>query len=266
MIEPDTLLIECVSEDLKLKRYVFDFVYNKLKEPQSIILSTVSSSILPSEIGKDIVGLHFFYPLEITSFAELIISNEYPDYKADELITLLNKLVLSYVTQDSRSAFISNRLLLPIQNEVFRLLKEGYLPQSVEKATISDLLPIGQLSLMDSIGLDVIYSSVKNYIKYFESNTTTLHHLLSGLEELIKIGKNGKKNKDGLLIGQSLPWNVDENKTIDNQSMSEKFKSIFINTFSYYLKEGLLTRDALDTICLAVYNSRIKPSEMKTGS
>lgn len=259
-IKPNTLVIECVSENPEIKKQMFNLVKNKLESPEKTILTSVSSSILPSQMDTDIAGLHFFYPLEITSFAELVISSDFPSHKTKELKTLLYRLVLSFVEEDLQSAFSANRLLLPVQNEVFRLLKEGYPPQIINSASESDFLTMGQLSLMDSIGLDVIYASVKNYAKQFKTNTEP-DYMIEGLQTLIDSGKMGKKNKNGLLIGEKLPWTTNNASNINEDKLREKLKTKFLETCSKFVSKKLLTIEDLDTICLAVYNSRKKPSK-----
>lgn len=241
------LILESINEDLTQKQEVIEYVIPFLES--DTILASNSSSILPDQSHESAIGLHFFYPIELTGLVE-VITNKY--IHSEKITTLINKLKswgIYPIHQNKHNAFAVNRLLLPMQAEAFRLLYNGYPPDLVNDSSKSDLLAVGQLDLMDNIGLDVLLPAIKNYIsRMSDEDQNKFDPLIDGLDVLIEKGKFGKKNRDGILIGDSLPWQSIDLLPEKSDQLKERFSDIFINTCHCFVKENQLKKVELDHV------------------
>lgn len=248
------IILESTSEILEKKQKSVALVKHLIKNNDTLLLST-SSSLFPGEIDPVCIGLHFFYPVELTETVEIIVPDNGPDSIKLKAKTLSEELGLSTIEQSEGNAFAVNRLLLPLQAEAFRLLMEGYSPQSIENSTKSNLLPFGQLSIMDSVGLDVILAGIKNYIRRMPDNIQGDYNpLLHGLEEVVSNGKLGNKSNNGLLVGEPLPWSSKNHLDADIKS---HFSALFINTCNTFLNTGQISHSSLDLALTSVFQADV---------
>lgn len=251
LIENETfdLAIESTSEDLNKKTSVINKIIKLF--PDLLILSN-SSSINPIDINPRVVAVHFFYSVDLTKFVEIINDKE---NKAKKFVS---ELGLSFIEEDNKKQFIVNRLLLPLQAEALRLLQSGYGSDIVNSSSASELILSGQLSLMDSIGLDTIYIASKNYIKLIdELDQKDYLPLTNGLGKIIENGCLGNKNGKGLLDEENIPWcrvKADMHPRIP-------FNLILINNCFMLIERGIISIDELDMVFNLVFMSDIKFSD-----
>lgn len=187
---PDAdVLIEAVEEDADTKRAVLAAL-----APRAGLVLTNTSSFLPETLHPRAVAMHFFAPVELTGVVELIRGD-------DAARAFAAAAGLRVVEETAESAFLANRLLLPLQEAAFRLLRAGADPVAVDDASRSDLLPIGVLTLMDHIGLPVLAAATHTYASRMKTRPDAL---VDGLAELVALGKRDRA--DGILQGRPLPW------------------------------------------------------------
>jgi 3-hydroxyacyl-CoA dehydrogenase len=251
---PD-VIIEATSESQEHKRKTLTYIGDILEKKTSLLLSN-SSSILPADIHPDAVGCHFFYPVELTGVVEVVFNDRDPKIHTKEILSWLRDGNLIPVIQNSSNAFAVNRLLLPVQAETFRVLMQGHSPALVNKATQSELLPFGQLSFMDSVGIDVVYNSVLQYISRMSPSLCTHYApLKEGLAILVSAGKTGNKNKNGLLTGSALPWQASAEITADFSLLQKRFFYLFINTCFSFLHSHQITPSDLDLVLQSIFQA-----------
>jgi 3-hydroxyacyl-CoA dehydrogenase len=197
--------LECTAESREAKRAACAAACDLFAAAG--VVATNSSSLLPREVAPGSVGAHHFHPTALTRFAEIVADDETPEDVAAAMCAFAEAHGITCLREAERNAFAANRLLLPLQNEAFRLLRAGVPAPVVDGLTASPLLPVGQLALLDGVGLDVVRESVENYAARMPSAAAgSLDDLRQGLAELARLGKRGRKNGDGLLVGSSLPW------------------------------------------------------------
>lgn len=202
--KPD-IIIESTRESLVEKQKLFSTLAALIDE--RTMLFSNSSSLLPDLIHPKCLGAHFFFPVILMGFIELIIPPNCSAASQERAIRFFSEYGFDIFLQNSNNGFLVNRLLLPLQAECFKALRDGCPAPLVEQASSSDLISRGQLSLMDNIGLDIIHAAAIEYRSLIDPASLVDHELLiSSLEELLLLGKKGKKNKNGLLLGDKLPW------------------------------------------------------------
>jgi len=239
------VLIECITEDLEAKRALFEAIEPALGD-DALLLSN-SSSILPADLHPRCVGVHFFYPVELSCVVELIPGTD--EGAARRAEDFARGCGLSVVREDGRSAFTANRLLLPVQAELLRALAAGADPAVLDSVPAGGMLPAGQLRLMDAVGLDVIREAVGNYLHRMAPREAGPYAgLLDALSLLVEAGKLGAKNGDGLLLGAPLPWPRAPRATPDPDALGTTLRALFVNTCLRLSADGAVPPSDLDLL------------------
>jgi 3-hydroxyacyl-CoA dehydrogenase len=241
---PD-LFLEAVGEDIALKRAVFARVAPRL--PAGTPLASVSSSILPGDIHPRCLGAHCFFPLEMTRLVEVVRSRTGNERELAALLELLRNAGLQAILQEESNAFAVNRLLLPLQAMAVRALRAGWPAAVVDQASITALIPFGQLSLMDAVGLDVIAPSVENYCRRLPGDEARRYaELVAALRELLAAGKRGRKNRDGFLAGAPLPWALETAPRGSAAALAHDFRTLAVQTCVRAIEVGEIGAGDLD--------------------
>jgi len=155
-------VIECVLEDIEIKRKVFAEL-DKLARPD-VILATNTTSLSISAIAAatgrpdKVVQMHFFNPPTIMKLVEIM-----PGAKTSpETLTAVTALAKQIgkdpvVCKNEAPAGIVSRVLGQMLNEATWLVASGVAsPEDVDKAMkLGANHPMGPLELLDLIGLDV---------------------------------------------------------------------------------------------------------------
>ncbi|MCP4640562.1 MAG: hypothetical protein GY851_09020 [bacterium] len=226
-------LIECAIEDVQAKQSLLDSVLPRL-DGEPIVLSN-SSSILPSAIHPDCVGLHFFYPVELTGFVEVVFADSTPSEQRDAVLSLMRTLELTGLEQTEATAFAVNRLPLPLHAECFHALTEGWPRDAVDEATKSDLLPAGQLTVMDAIGVDILLPAARNYVGRLTPET--------------------QRDYAALLDGLAQPQTSGTMAAGDGADLARRFLYTFINACYHSVQVGDLTQDALELVLRGLHDA-----------
>lgn len=258
--QPD-IIIESSRESLTEKKQIFSAL-SPLITNQTLLFSN-SSSILPKNIHQRCLGAHFFFPTELTSLVELISCHpEKPNFYQQSL-QFLSDAGFDVIEQDDKSAFLLNRLLLPLQAASFEALKQGVPPEDIETASKSDLISFGQLSLMDSIGLDIVRSAVVNYRSFSAHHASVdFNGLIAALDQLLAMGKLGAKNKNGLLIGDPLPWPTQENHKKLLHSSGKHFKQLLVDGCRNAIQQKTISKEQLFLVLDRLFQATNLPDNL----
>lgn len=252
--EPE-VLVETTVEDAAVKRALLATLEPALG-PRTLIVSN-SSSLLPSALHPRCLGAHFFYPIALTGLAEAVVPAGTPPDSRDRLHAWLAALQLTVLAQDERTAFAVNRLLLPLQNECFRLLARGVDPEVVEQATEA-VLGTGLLAFMDAVGLDVTAAAVAAYRGRMEPGVAAdFAPLAEGLDRLLAGGKQGRKNGDGLRCGASLPWTP--RAGAEEASLRDTLAALFRRTCRRAIMAGEVDIAGLNVALSALFGLEYRP-------
>lgn len=158
------LVVEAVFEDRKVKGEVF----RKLQEvlgPDAIIASNTSS--LPiSGLAEGVqhperfIGLHFFSPVDRMPLVEVVTgarTSEQTLAHALDFIKVLRKTPI--VVKDSRG-FFTTRVISAYLTESMGMLAEGVKPVLIDNAARLAGMPIGPLSLVDELTIELGYNAM----------------------------------------------------------------------------------------------------------
>ena len=194
------LVIEAVTENIKIKESIFKELDNKC--PEKTIIASNTSSISITQLAnatkrKDkVIGMHFMNPVPIMKLVE-VINSKYTSKETTniilELSKKLNKIPLSV---NDYPGFISNRILMPMINEAIEALDQGV----ANVKNIDGIMklgmghPMGPLQLADLIGLDVCKSILEVMLNGLKNEKYRKNKLLV---DLVSEGKLGIKSGEG---------------------------------------------------------------------
>jgi 3-hydroxybutyryl-CoA dehydrogenase len=155
------LVIEAVPERLEMKASLFDELDRIC--PPATILATNTSSLPVTQIAAAtgrpdrVVGMHFFNPAPVMRLVEVVHTVLSDADAVASVRDLASRCGKTPVVVADRAGFVANALLFGYLNQAARMAETGH-------ATTTDIdvamtaacgLPMGPLSLMDLIGLDV---------------------------------------------------------------------------------------------------------------
>jgi 3-hydroxyacyl-CoA dehydrogenase/enoyl-CoA hydratase/3-hydroxybutyryl-CoA epimerase len=189
------VVIEAIYENLQAKRELFAGV-ETIARPGAILASNTSSLKL-ADIAtalKDpsrLVGIHFFNPVPQLQLVEVVSSsstNPEIAQKAAAFVRQIDKLPLP--VKDA-PGFLVNRVLGPYMLNAFRLLDEGYKPETLDAAMESFGMPMGPAELADTVGLDICLAAGKA----LAAGATQVPEILANK---VALGHLGKKSGQGL--------------------------------------------------------------------
>ncbi len=156
------IVLECVPEDLAVKKDVFRQLSRVCKAGTVLASNTSSMSITEiasaTDCPESVIGIHFLNPARVMKLIEIIPGLKTTRETVEMAKTIVKKLGREHVESRDFPGFLLNRMLYPLINESIYLLYEGAgTPENIDKVTRIGLnLPMGPLALADMIGLDVI--------------------------------------------------------------------------------------------------------------
>lgn len=153
------VVIEAVFEDLALKQEMVKAVQDQGKE--GVIFATNTSSLPIGQIAEgadkpeNIVGLHYFSPVEKMPLVEVIPHATTSDEAISTVVSLAKQQGKTPIVVKDCAGFYVNRILAPYMNEAARLLLAGEPMDVIDEALLDFGFPVGPISLLDEVGVDI---------------------------------------------------------------------------------------------------------------
>ncbi|MCO5971548.1 3-hydroxyacyl-CoA dehydrogenase [Actinoallomurus soli] len=193
------LVIEAVPERLGLKRRVFEQLDEVCRA--DAVLATNTSSLSVTEIAvstsrpEQVVGVHFFNPAPVMRLVEIIHTVLTRPEALAVVQGLVERLGKVGVTVGDRAGFIANRLLFGYLNQAAAMYDSGHASrEDIDAAMKATGLPMGPLTLMDLIGLDV---SLEVCEAIYRETRDRRHAPAPILRQMVTAGLLGRKTGRG---------------------------------------------------------------------
>jgi len=195
------LAVECVSENMELKRKVFA----KIDEtaPSHAIIATNTSTLSVTEMGKatgrpdKTVGMHWFIPPQLTRLIEVVKGNDTSSETINAIMDVSRELEKTPILckKDSRG-FIVSRILVAVFNEAFWTFRRGEASMEEIDASARYIggFPMGWFELVDFVGVDLEYNVSKIL---HQAHGERFQPCLELTEPLVKEEKLGQKTGMG---------------------------------------------------------------------
>lgn len=192
------LVIEAVFEDLSLKHQMLRDV-ERVCGPQTIFASN-TSSIPITEIARaatrpgQVIGMHYFAPVHKMPLLEVITHAGTEPWVTATCVEAGKKQGKTVIVVNDGVGFYSSRILTPYLNEAGFLLTEGVEVEEIDRALTEFGFPVGPLTLLDDVGLDVAVKVAQIMYAHFGERLRTP----APLAALIDQGRLGRKAGKGI--------------------------------------------------------------------
>lgn len=194
------VVIEAAVEAMPIKAEIFSKLDQACRA--ETILATNTSSLPITELAAvtkrpdKVIGMHFMNPVPVMKLVEIIRGLE----TSDEVYKLVEAMSTAFgkvpVEVNDAPGFVSNRVLMPMINEVIFCLYEGVgKPEAID--TVMKLgmnHPMGPLALADLIGLDTCLN-IMNVL--YEGFNDSKYRPCPLLRKYVKAGRLGVKSGRG---------------------------------------------------------------------
>jgi 3-hydroxyacyl-CoA dehydrogenase/enoyl-CoA hydratase/3-hydroxybutyryl-CoA epimerase len=265
------LVIEAVFEDLPLKHRVLREV-EPLLEPGAVYASN-TSTIPISRIAEAssrpgrVLGMHFFSPVHKMPLLEVIVT---PRTNKDATVTAVaygKTLGKTVIVVNDGPGFYTTRALSAYMNEAGRLLDEGASIESIDKALVDFGFPVGPITLLDEVGIDVGGKVGQVLFEALGARAAPSE----ALRRVVESGRTGRKGKSGFYryddegtkgevdatVYDLLP-NGGVRREVDPWEIQQRCVLAMVNEALLCLEEGVL-RSARDGDVGAVFGIGFPP-------
>lgn len=253
------IIIEAATENLELKRKIFQEVEANTK-PDAIIASNTSSLTIDEmaegmQHPERFVGMHFFNPVNKMPLVEVVAGKKSSPQAIATTVSLCRKLGKTPLVVGDCHGFLINRIFMQGANEVMLMLEEGFSWDELKKQILAFGMPMDPFELADEVGNDVSYKVGKTFEKAYGERMRPAKILELMTEKQLL----GKKNGKGFYIykGKDKTRNPEIESLIkqvnriqphnNNDDIIPRFIYGMVNEASRCLEENIISRpDYLD--------------------
>ncbi|MDP1821916.1 MAG: fatty acid oxidation complex subunit alpha FadJ [Archangium sp.] len=246
------LVIEAVFEDLALKHQMVKDI-ESVCGPETIFASN-TSSIPITDIAKaskhpqTVIGMHYFSPVNKMPLLEIITHKGTSDLVTATCVEVGKKQGKTVIVVNDGVGFYTSRILAPYLNEAAFLLSEGADIAELDRALVDFGFPVGPITLLDEVGIDVAAKVAKIMHAAFGERMLAP----DTTDALVKDGRLGRKAQKGFyLYEHGKKTEVDtsiyeltpqgkDRKRFDRYEMAERCALQMVNEAIRCLGEGIL--------------------------
>jgi len=194
------LVIEAVFEDLHVKHTVVREVEAVLP-PHAIVASNTSTIPITriaqaSSRPERVLGMHFFSPVHKMPLLEVIVTAQTAREVVASAVAFGKKLGKTVIVVQDAPGFYVNRILAPYLNEAGRLIDGGAAIDAVDRALLDFGFPVGPITLLDEVGLDIAGKSGAIFVDAFGDRLAPS----ATLRQVVESGRLGRKGKKGFYL------------------------------------------------------------------
>ncbi|MCP3140411.1 fatty acid oxidation complex subunit alpha FadJ [Pyxidicoccus xibeiensis] len=246
------LVIEAVFEDLKLKHRIIAEV--EAVTGEHCIFASNTSSIPITELAKgsrrpsQVIGMHYFSPVNKMPLLEIITHPGTSEWVTATCVEVGKKQGKTVIVVNDGPGFYTSRILAPYMNEAAYLLAEGADIAELDKALVEFGFPVGPMTLLDEVGIDV----AQKVGPIMEAAFGKRMAAPKALDNVITDGRLGRKTQKGFYLYEDgkkkdvdptvyalLPHGKDR-KSFDHAEMAERLVLQMVNEAVRCLGEGIL--------------------------
>jgi len=193
------LVIEAVFEELAVKHAVLRDVEAVASEA---IFASNTSTIPIARIAEAaarperVVGMHFFSPVQKMPLLEVIAAPTTSDETIATAVAFGKQLGKTVIVVRDGPGFYVNRILAPYLNEAGALLDEGVAIEAIDAALLDYGFPVGPITLLDEVGLDIAGKSGAIMVEAFGDRMVPSRTL----RRVIESGRTGRKGGRGFYV------------------------------------------------------------------
>ena len=262
------VLVEAVFEDLALKQEMvraFEAVNGRgifASNTSSIPIGKIAAA---SRRPEDVLGMHYFSPVHKMPLLEIIATPRTSKEAVATAVALGKRQGKTVIVVGDGPGFYTSRILGPYMNEAAHLLGEGAAIDALDRALVAFGFPVGPITLLDEVGIDVGEKVGKILHGAFGARMAPP----GSLHEVVAAGRLGRKNAKGFYTYGGKEKCVDETvydllpggrsrRPFDPAELQERVVLQLVNEAIRCLGEGIL-RSARDGDVGAVFGLGFPP-------
>jgi 3-hydroxyacyl-CoA dehydrogenase/enoyl-CoA hydratase/3-hydroxybutyryl-CoA epimerase len=196
--------------------------------------------------------MHFFSPVEKMPLLEVIVTDQTADWVTARTVDLGQDLGKQVIVVKDGPGFYTTRALAFYLNEASIILLEGAPIEQIDKAMVDFGFPVGPITLIDEVGIDVGMHVLETIAAAFEDRMVTP----KGLAPVADSGRLGRKNNKGFYTYEAgkkgrpdsavyellgTPRGGDK---ITSEEITDRCLLLFVNESVRCLEEGILASAA----------------------
>jgi 3-hydroxyacyl-CoA dehydrogenase/enoyl-CoA hydratase/3-hydroxybutyryl-CoA epimerase len=140
-----------------------------------------------------VVGMHFFSPVHKMPLLEVIVTSETSAHTTATVVAYGRSIGKTVIVVRDGPGFYVNRILAPYLNESGKLLDDGASIEAVDAALSAFGFPVGPITLLDEVGLDIAGKSGPIMAEAFGARMQPS----VTLQRVIASGRVGRKGRRG---------------------------------------------------------------------
>jgi 3-hydroxyacyl-CoA dehydrogenase/enoyl-CoA hydratase/3-hydroxybutyryl-CoA epimerase len=278
------IVIEAVFEDLALKQRVLREVEPLI--PERAVYASNTSTIPISRIAEaasrpeQVLGMHFFSPVHKMPLLEVVVTPKTDREAAVTAAAYGKRLGKTVIVVNDGPGFYTTRTLSAYMNEAGRLLDEGARIDAVDEALVRFGFPVGPITLLDEVGLDVGGRVGLVLAEAFGARMSPPE----SMRRVVESGRTGRKGRKGFYLydaagkkgdvdptvyelvgppgaqraGSAGPVRADGGRDIPEDEIVQRCVLAMVNEAARCLEEGIL-RGARDGDVGAVFGIGFPP-------
>jgi len=246
------IVIEAVFENLALKQQMIKDI--EKHGGKNVIFASNTSSIPITQIAKaskspeKVIGLHYFSPVDKMPLLEIVITDKTSPEVIATCVDFGKKQGKTVIVVKDGTGFFTSRILGPFINEAGYMVAEGVAIDKIDQALKNSGFPVGPLTLVDEVGIDV-GAKIAPIMEAEFGERMAPPPLFA---KLIDDNRKGKKNKRGFYdySGKSKKREVDHsvysllgvtpNNPMAVELIAERCILQMVNESILCLQEGIL--------------------------
>lgn len=246
------IVIEAVFEDLQLKQNILAEFEDKAKNDW--IFASNTSALPISKIAEEtkyperVIGMHFFSPVEKMPLLEVVVTDKTAPWVTGRTVQLGRDLGKQVIVVKDSPGFYTTRALAFYLAEAAHIMLEGHAIDQIDKAFVNFGFPVGPITLIDEVGIDVGIHVLETIEKAFPERMTCP----TGFQKITESGRLGRKNSKGFYLYENdKKKGVDPNiyeildlkaqeTELNPDTLVDRCLMIFVNESVRCLEEGIL--------------------------
>jgi len=252
------IVIEAVFEDIDIKHQIV--AQCEAATPSHCIFASNTSALPISKIAEkssrpsQVIGMHYFSPVPKMPLLEIVTTPQTADWVVATAVSLGIKQGKTCIVVKDGPGFYTTRILAPLLNEALLLLEEGAAIKQVDKVAQQLGFPVGPITLIDEVGIDVGAHIMQGELMRFFQVRNPDMKICKALGEMAAAGYKGRKNKQGFYRynkqGKKQKGKVNnavydyfggqERLPFTSKEIRQRLQLIMTNEAAYCLQEGII--------------------------
>jgi len=196
---------------------------------------------------ESVIGMHYFSPVNKMPLLEVIVTPKTSDETTATCVEIGKKQGKTVIVVNDGPGFYTSRILAPYMNEAAQILVEGSSIEDLDGALTRFGMPVGPITLLDEVGIDVGAKVGKVLHQAFGERMSPPQ----ALGKLVADGRLGRKSGKGFYTYGQKKKEVDASvydhlpggrrrKGFDREEIAERLVLQMVNEAIRCLGEGIL--------------------------